>query len=202
VKITARLAAVCGALALALALSACGSQTEPGAASSTDPAAAAPMTSQTAAAAHNDADVEFAQMMSVHHEGAIAMADLAAKSGNTEGVRTLAARISAAQGPEIDKMRAWLKAWGAPNGAATSMEGMDMSGGAQSSAMDELRGLTGADFDRRFLELMTEHHRSAVTMAETELSAGKDPEALALAQTIQDTQKAEITEMGQLIHAL
>ena len=201
-KIKTRLAAVSGALALALTLSACGSQTEPGAASPTGPAAAAPTTSQTPAAAHNDADVEFAQMMSVHHEGAIVMADLAAKSGNTEGVRKLAGRISAAQGPEIDKMRAWLTAWGAPNGAATSMEGMDMSGDAQTSAMDELRGLTGADFDRRFLELMTVHHRSAVTMAETELSAGKDPAALALAQTIADTQKAEITEMGQLIQAL
>jgi len=203
VNIKTRLAGASGALALALALSACGGQSaEPGVASSPDPAAASAETAQTAAAAHNDADVEFAQMMGVHHEGAIVMADLAAKSGNTEAVRTLGARISAAQGPEIDQMHAWLTAWGAPNGAAIGMEGMDMGGDAQSAAMDELRGLTGAEFDRRFLELMTEHHRSALTMAATELATGKNPEALALAQTISDAQTAEITEMQQMLQAL
>ena len=65
---------------------------------------------ESTAGPHNDADATFAQMMVIHHEGAIEMATLAEKDGSSSEVRSLAGRISAAQGPEIDQMRGWLKA--------------------------------------------------------------------------------------------
>src|SRR5690625_2945483 len=114
----------------------------------------------------------FAQMMIVHHEGAIEMADLAVEQASSEEVRSLAERIYAAQGPEIEEMTSWLEAWGedtAPMGGMEGHGGMDMEGMSQEEAMAELESLSGAEFDRRFLELMIAHHRGAVDMAQSEL---------------------------------
>lgn len=202
-----RMTTTAGALMLALVLAACGASDD-----GTTPAAQE-TPSQTATepsdveAEFNDADVQFAQGMIVHHQGAIEMSDLAATQAESEEVRTLAQDISAAQGPEIEQMSSWLEAWGEDNPAGADMEGMDMGGmdmGGMDmgAAMEELDGLSGAEFDRRFLEMMVEHHRGAVEMAQTELDEGANPEALDLAEKVVADQTAEIAEMEQMLEAL
>lgn len=182
--------------------------------------------SASATATFNDADVAFAQMMIVHHQGAIQMADLAPSRAQNQDVLALAARIKAAQAPEIDQMTSWLTAWGAApsmmSGSATSgmggmdMGGMDMGGttsAAESSAMSmpgmmsgdqmqQLESASGAAFDKMFLELMIVHHQGAVEMAETEIADGSNPEAVALAQKIKSDQTAEIAEIQALLQTL
>ena len=181
--------------------------------------------SASAAATFNDADVAFAQMMIVHHQGAIQMADLAPSRAQNQDVLALAARIKAAQAPEIDQMTSWLTAWGAAapsmmSGSATSgmggMDhgGMDMGGTtsvAESSVSmpgmmsgDQMQQLeaSGAAFDKMFLELMIVHHQGAVEMAETEIADGSNPEAVALAQKIKSDQTAEIAEIQALLQTL
>lgn len=180
-----------------------------------------------ATATFNAADVAFAQMMIVHHQGAIQMADLAPSRAQNQDVLALASRIKAAQAPEIDQMTSWLTAWGAAapsmmSGAATSgmggMDhgGMDMGGttsAAESSAMSmpgmmsgdqmqQLESASGAAFDKMFLELMIVHHQGAVEMAETEIADGSNPEAVALAQKIKSDQTAEIAEIQALLQTL
>ena len=56
----------------------------------------------------DEADVAVMQMMVPHHAQAIVMAELAEKHARSDRVRELAARIRAAQGPEILMMSAWL----------------------------------------------------------------------------------------------
>ncbi len=182
--------------------------------------------SAAATATFNAADVAFAQMMIVHHQGAIQMADLAPSRAQNQDVLALAARIKAAQAPEIDQMTSWLTAWGAApsmmSGSATSgmggmdMGGMDMGGttsAAESSAMSmpgmmsgdqmqQLESASGAAFDKMFLELMIVHHQGAVEMAETEIADGSNPEAVALAQKIKSDQTAEIAEIQALLQTL
>jgi uncharacterized protein (DUF305 family) len=187
--------------------------------------------SASATATFNDADVAFAQMMIVHHQGAIQMADLAPSRAQNQDVLALAARIKAAQAPEIDQMTSWLTAWGAApsmmSGSATSgmggmdmggmdMGGMDMGGttsAAESSAMSmpgmmsgdqmqQLESASGAAFDKMFLELMIVHHQGAIEMAETEIADGSNPEAVALAQKIKSDQTAEIAEIQALLQTL
>lgn len=80
----------------------------------------------------------------------------------------------------------------------TGHGGMDMDGMSQDEAMAELEGLSGTEFDRRFLELMVAHHEGAFEMAQTQLADGESPQALELAQQIIDDQQAEISQMEDM----
>lgn len=198
------LATTLGALLAAASLAGCAeADTEPTTALAT-PAATAPAGSEgEVAQEHNDADTTFAQMMIVHHEGAIEMANLAIDKAENPDVVALAERIAQAQGPEIEKMTAWLEAWGEDvepmDHGGMDMDGMDMDGMSQEEMMTHLDGLAGAEFDAAFLEGMIAHHEGAVKMAEAELADGENPEALALAEKIIADQQAEITEMQETL---
>src|SRR5664279_2296892 len=83
----------------------------------------------TADGQHNAADVAFAQQMIVHHQGAIEMADLAPSRAASQQVKDLAARIKAAQGPEIEQMQSWLTAWAAAMTTASAASSSDDAAG-------------------------------------------------------------------------
>jgi len=197
--------ALASAAALALALTACS-------ATAADEPATAPEEQvanqpEPDATGHNAADAEFAQMMIIHHEGAIEMAGLISEKASTEEVRALGARIAEAQGPEIELMSGWLDRWDEAQSDEVDMGGMghedmEMDGMDQEAAMAELSGLTGVEVDRRFLELMIEHHRGAIEMAETLRGNGLSLDATELAGKIIDDQMAEITEMTNLLNTL
>ncbi|MEJ7795271.1 MAG: DUF305 domain-containing protein [Nocardioides sp.] len=155
-------------------------------------------------AAHNDQDVAFATDMIPHHAQAVEMADLAADRAGSQDVKDLAENISAAQGPEIEQMSAWLEAWGeeVPDtaGGMEGMEGMeDMPGMMSSADMESLETASGAEFDEMFLSMMVEHHQGAIEMAQTEQSEGENPEAIDLAETIEETQTEEMSSMEDLL---
>lgn len=198
------LATTFSGLLVAVSLAGCaGADSEPSTAAPATPAAT---TEAQVSEQHNDADTTFAQMMIVHHEGAIEMAELATERAENPDVVALAERIAQAQGPEIEEMTTWLNAWGEDvdpmDHGGMDMNGMDMNGMSQEEMMTHLEGLSGEEFDAAFLEGMIAHHEGAVEMAETELADGENPEALALAEKIIADQEAEITEMEELLSQL
>lgn len=191
------------AISLSLTIAGCAS---PDAASTTETATSTTQASETSSDGHNSADTAFAQMMIEHHVGAIEMADLALERATTPEVRDLADRIRAAQGPEIDQMTAWLEGEGEPTDTG-NMSGMDhgsmeMDGLDQTEAMAELEQTTGAEFDRRFLQLMIAHHTGALDMALAQLDDGINTEMLDLARDVIAAQELEITEMEGLLETL
>ena len=161
-------------------------------------------TSSASATTHNEADVAFVQGMLPHHEGALRMAQLADGRAADSRVIDLADRIEEAQGPEIETMTGWLQEWGEPlpdedmGGMDHGSGGMDMEGMSEED-MTALDSSSGAEFDRMFLEMMIPHHQGAVEMAETEIAEGSNPDAIALAEQIVDSQSAEIEEMETLL---
>ncbi|RZU30808.1 DUF305 domain-containing protein [Blastococcus saxobsidens] len=203
-RTTTRLTQLATALvAGTLVLSACGDDTTAGHDSmgSSDTSASA---ESSAEADFSDADVTFAAGMVPHHQSAIEMAQLAEGRAADPRVLDLAARIEAAQGPEIETLSGWLEQWGADGGTGMDHGGMDHGSDGMMSEQDmqALMNATGADFDRMFLSQMIVHHTGAVEMAEAVLSSGRNTDALAMAGAIRDSQSAEIAEMEQLLAEL
>lgn len=192
-------------VAAVVSLAGCGAgaESQPGSSGSSSSS-----TSQESAA-HNDADVMFAQMMIPHHQQAVEMSDIVlAKEGISPEVMDLATRIKDAQAPEIETMTGWLEAWGEPKAMdggmeGHSMDGMDsMEGMLSEDQMAELESAEADDASRMFLETMTAHHEGAVAMAEEEIENGENPDAIALAEAIVAAQEAEIEEMQELLAGL
>ncbi|MBI4939576.1 MAG: DUF305 domain-containing protein [Actinobacteria bacterium] len=171
--------------------------------SSSSAAAAAPSSSAAADPASMQGDVEFAQGMIPHHEQAIEMADLALKNASSAQVKDLATQIKAAQDPEIQTMRGWLKTWGAEEDmAGMDHSGMDMGGMPGTMSDDDMKKLgaaKGAEFDRMWLQLMIAHHQGALTMANQELATTADPKVKTLAEAIVSGQTKEIDTMKGLL---
>ncbi len=194
------------AFLLVATLAACGSADSSSAGTAaveTTAAGKAPGSSPAGDAALNDADIEFAQGMIVHHEQAVAMADIALDPDReaVPEVIDLATRIQAAQEPEIEQMTAWLTA------ADESMT-MDMSAGHDMSSMggmmtdeqmDALAIATGTEFDSMWLEMMIAHHEGAISQSQTVKANGSNPDVLALADQIIAAQQVEIGEMQDLM---
>jgi uncharacterized protein (DUF305 family) len=220
-RTTTRLTGLTAALlAGALALAGC-AEDDPDAAghSSMMDGSSPPASSSAEQAEFNDADVAFARGMIPHHRQAIAMAELAEGRAADPRVLDLATRIRSAQEPEIETMTGWLQDWGADDGHLDDgMGGMDEDTGGMDDGMggmahgeggmmspDDMQALmaaTGADFDRLFLSGMIAHHQGAVEMAAEQSANGRNAEALALADSIRESQNAEIAEMQQLLTEL
>lgn len=153
-----------------------------------------------------DMDRHFIEMMIPHHEDAVVMADLALTRAKRPEIKQLAATIKKDQNREIKQMRDWYKQWYNTEVPATSMDGMGMPGmGMQHGMMDmemDLEALKNAsDFDAEFIRQMIPHHRMAVMMSRMALNRANRPEIRNLAQSIINSQTAEIRQMGQWYQA-
>lgn len=185
----------------ALTLAACGSSSSAGSSGSTpSDGMSVSQDNGMSGMKHNQADITFASQMIPHHQQAVDMAGLVASRSSNSQVRSLAAKISAAQAPEIATMTSWLKAWNQPTPEA--MNGMDMPGMMTMAQMKELAGASGQAFDRLFLTMMVAHHTSAIAMAQQEQSGGQDAMAKELAGKIVKDQTAEIAEIKTILASL
>lgn len=145
-------------------------------------------------------DKEFVANMIVHHESAMNMAELALAAAQHQEIKDLASNINASQGREVADMRNWQIKWGYPPTSGHSMTGMEEAGHSMEGMGDmneALIGLEGAAFDKKFLELMIEHHQGAIDMAKPAATNALHQEVKDLAQVIIDAQTKEINQMKQ-----
>lgn len=197
---TTRMIAVFAALAAALLLSSCtSSESADGHTDHQNPDAPA---ITGAPAGYNADDVAFATNMIPHHQQAVEMSALVPDRTTNPELIALARQISDAQEPEIKALRVFLVQWNENPDAATD-EGhanhADMQGMVDEATMARLQSLRGEQFDTLWLESMISHHEGAVEMAEVEIANGENVDAKNMAQTMIDTQQAEITQMQQML---
>jgi uncharacterized protein (DUF305 family) len=152
------------------------------------------------------ADARFIVMMIPHHEGAIAMAELALRRARRREIKALAQRIKASQGAEIVQMRRWYKqwfnadvpSWGWAGGYGMGMEmggGMGRGMPGWDTSLEALRN--ASDFDRAFIEQMIPHHRMGVMMASHAQWNTQHPELRKLEASMVRVQSEEIEQMSQ-----
>jgi len=154
------------------------------------------------------ADVRFMQVMIGHHLQALEMTALLATRTAHEGLRLLAKRIDISQADEIQMMRDWLKARGAPlpdPHAHHAPGAVLMPGMLTALEMQHLEDAKGAAFDRLFLELMIKHHEGAVIMVEELFAsdgAAQQSEIFAFASDVDVDQRMEIERMSTMLKEL
>lgn len=151
----------------------------------------------------NTADLGYVHMMIEHHAQAVTMTELAPDRAGSMTVKRLAARIAAAQRPEIEAMSGWLRHHGgkgrhgaqAHHGGTHGHAGAPMPGMATEAQLTALRRARGTAFDELFLKLMIAHHQGAVTMATEVLSQGDNTQVEWMASDVLAQQTIEIDRM-------
>lgn len=149
-------------------------------------------------------DLRFIDGMSVHHQGAVNMAQDVLKQSKRPEMKKLATNIIAAQKREINQMKEWRKTWypkadNTPMAYHAQMGHMMAMTPEQMQSMMMTMDLGAADdqFDLRFLNAMIPHHEGALVMAEDALKKSKRPEMKKLSEEILTSQKKEILQMKE-----
>ena len=156
-------------------------------------------------------DIGFLQDMRIHHEQAVQMALIYRDLEDTDpGLRTIAGSILISQNLDIGQMIQMLRTIGAPEAAETdeamAWMGMPtthdaMPGMASEDDILALAESSGADADRRFVELMVAHHEGGLHMAEYAAAEAENAEVRSLAQSIVDGQQGEVVELEDRLAA-
>jgi uncharacterized protein (DUF305 family) len=193
-----RFAAVVVAVAAALYLASCGSQPSDG---PTEPQNTDEPVITGEPAGFNADDVAFATNMIPHHQQAVELSGIVPDRSTDPELLELSKRISAAQQPEIETMKVFLVQWkeNPDTGSGHGGHGSTMQGMVDEATMTKLQSLSGAEFGTLWLESMISHHQGAIEMAKAEIANGENVDAKRLAQTIIDTQQAEIGQMKQML---
>jgi uncharacterized protein (DUF305 family) len=140
-------------------------------------------------------DERFIDAMVPHHQGAIAMAEVALKNAEHERIKQLSRAIISSQQAEIEELKSIKK-----EEFGTSQVPMEMS-------PEQMRGMgmitdpqdlaSREPFDRAFIDAMIPHHQSAIEMAQVALEESENPKIKDLARNIVSAQQSEIEQMLQ-----
>ena len=144
-----------------------------------------------------DFDIDFANMMIMHHQAAIDMSEVEIAKGTDAQIRTMAQNIITAQKAEIEQMQQFVNNYKMPEAKTKTAEMHHEMDETMKAMMDKMHNMqmTG-NTDKDFVMMMIPHHESAVKMAENELMHGKQLELKKMAQQMITDQNKEITDLS------
>lgn len=142
-----------------------------------------------------DPDRDFLRMMSDHHKGLIAMVHPTMESKENLSVKGDASKLDKKQDAELEQMISILdKQYKDPYTPKVTPDAQQM--------VDDLKGKSGADYSRTFLNHVIMHHQQAVKMIDDYLPQAKNPEAKSMAAKMKADQTKEIAEFQRKLSAL
>jgi len=147
-----------------------------------------------------DFDEAYIADMLAHHEGAIAMSEMAGAGSDRKEILDLSQAIMQSQSQELVLMQELQSKCGyvLTMGGHASHSGMGNEMSGEMMNMGEgLKDLKGSEFDKMFLELMIEHHQQAIDMSQYADENAGHQEIKDLAKAVIVAQKAEIIQMKQ-----
>ncbi|MCE2763655.1 MAG: DUF305 domain-containing protein [Ilumatobacteraceae bacterium] len=161
----------------------------------------------------NEVDEGFLQDMRYHHDQAVQMAYFYLTEVDEPHPRLsmLAEEILLSQQMEAGRMVQMLRNFGLSevNDTGVAMGWMghempidEMDGLASQEQLDEFAAATGDEASRIFAELMIEHHRGGVHMAEYAVDRADNSAVRSFAQSMIRGQSAEITELQTVVDEL
>jgi len=170
--------------------------------------------SGTRAPAAGSADAGFARDMAVHHQQAVEMSYIVRDRTKNVEVRRLAYDIAQTQANQRGMLLGWLDLWELPKVSAdppmtwmgmgdmaSGKDGSLMPGMATNAEMKRLGTLDGKQAEVFYLQLMTDHHKGGIHMAEGCVAKCTVGVEKRLAQGMVDAQQSEITLMADMLKA-
>jgi len=140
-------------------------------------------------------DRRFIDAMVPHHQGAIAMAQVALKNAEHEEIKELSRKIVSTQQTEIEELKSIKKEEYGTSNVPMEMSPQQMRG--MGMMMDPQQLAHRDPFDIAFIDAMIPHHQSAIEMAKVAYEKSKIPEIKELAENIVSAQQREIEQMKQ-----
>lgn len=160
------------------------------------------------------ADAGFARDMAVHHQQAVEMSYIVRDRTKDVEVRRLAYDIAQTQANQRGMLLGWLDLWELPKVSpdppmtwmgmgdmASGKDGSLMPGMATNTEMKRLGTLDGKQAEVFYLQLMTDHHKGGIHMAEGCVAKCEVGVEKRLAQGMVDAQQSEITLMADMLKA-
>jgi uncharacterized protein (DUF305 family) len=143
-------------------------------------------------------DVDFANLMALHHKGAIAMSQLELDGGKDSTMKNMATKIKNTQQQQVNELKRFINnTQGNDNKQGKGVLQKTMNG--MNSNMDTLQA--GNNLDSSFATLMKAHHKQGIEMAKQELANGKNPELKKLAQNIISDSEKEINQFDRWMNS-
>ena len=168
--------------------------------------------SNSAAPTADSADAGFARDMAVHHQQAVEMSYIVRDRTKNVEVRRLAYDIAQTQANQRGMLLGWLDLWGLPKVSAdppmtwmgmgdmaSGKDGALMPGMATNTELKKLNSLSGKPAEVLFLQLMTDHHKGGIHMAEGCVEKCRVGVEKRLAQGMVDAQQSEIQLMADML---
>jgi uncharacterized protein (DUF305 family) len=152
------------------------------------------------AASWNSADRAYVLAMLWHQQQARELASLVQGRTSRPELRRLALSISTAQTSDVGRMTAWLRTRDPAAGhylGHSDIQPADrwFAGTVARSQLRTLAATSGQRFDFLFVDMLLEHYKGAIVMADGVLADGRDGEvALLASRTVTSSQRA----IGQL----
>jgi uncharacterized protein (DUF305 family) len=140
-------------------------------------------------------DEAFIDAMVPHHQGAIAMTEVALKNAEHEEIKELSRNIISSQQSEIEELKSIKKEEFGTSNVPMEMSQEQMRG--MGMLMDPQQLSNREPFDKAFIDAMIPHHQSAIYMAQVAQEESKIPAIKELVENIVDAQKLEIEQMKQ-----
>ncbi|WP_431996197.1 DUF305 domain-containing protein [Streptomyces fungicidicus] len=160
----------------------------------------------------DSADAGFARDMAVHHQQAVEMSYVVRDRTDDEEVRRLAYDIAQTQANQRGMLLGWLDLWELPKvssdppmtwmgmgDAAAGKDGALMPGMATNAEMKRLGELDGKRAEVFYLQLMTDHHKGGVHMAQACVRACEVGVEKRLARGMVEGQESEIELMAGML---
>jgi len=139
-----------------------------------------------------DFDMDFANMMIEHHQGAIDMSNEELKSGTDEKMKNMAQKTITKQKEEIGKLQSIIQSYKPMKMEMGKHDELSEMTGEMKAKMSDMK-MTG-NMDKDFATMMISHHEDAVKMSKDELSHGMNASLKEMAKKGIDDQTKEITE--------
>ena len=143
-----------------------------------------------------DFDIDFANMMIQHHQGAIDMSQYEVSNGKNDKLKSMAQKIISTQKEEITKLQDFVKSY--------KPSGMKHGEGELHKSMSEMQGAMksmqmSGDADKDFATMMIQHHEKGIAMGKKELANGMSEKLKQMVKKEASSQAKDIKELQSIL---